>query len=385
MEDVTIISYPSTEQYQLLSLTEGRSKYMLPFCGKFRVVDFIIGNAMQSGARRTVVYNDVDDDLVDYVSRYGPFEEEKFPPFKVVTGRFSDAGFTRNIIMDSNTGVYIIYNGDNPSLIDFAALLQKFKKSRAHAVLYKLQFNGKATMAHRALVARQKVLNDVIKKAIREKNNSPNIFEMIINTLINKGIKKDTFPIMCWPVNNVPDYYRHNMEILHNRDVVEKIFYNSMFESKIEYHGYASLGNSANVSGSFVSDGCVINGTVENSILFPGVSVEEKAVIRNSIILPHNRIGEGSRITRTVLDERTEQPFEPVPLNIGIRCRIGTDTEQLKSSSYPRALFKSITLVGKNCSLPEGVNVGGASYVASGKTEEDFVKKKYIYDGLSLE
>ena len=70
MEDVTIISYPSTEQYQLLSLAEGRSRYMLPFCGKFRVVDFILGNARQSGARRTIIYSDVEDDLTGYVNRW---------------------------------------------------------------------------------------------------------------------------------------------------------------------------------------------------------------------------------------------------------------------------------------------------------------------------
>ena len=287
--------------------------------------------------------------------------------------------------MDSNTSFYIIYNGDNPSLIDFARLMKRFRKSRAHSMLYKLKFNGKATMAHRVLVARQGMLLDVIDRAIKNKNSSPNVFEMIINNLINKGIRKDTFPIQCWPVNSVAEYFRHNMEILQNRELVDEIFYNSLLESKIEFHGYSFLGNSASVKGSFVSDGCEINGVVENSILFPGVSIGEKAVVRDSIVLPYNRIGEGARITRSIIDERTEEESDDqVWVNIG-RCRIGTDTEQLKSSTYPRALYNSITLIGKNCTLPEGVNVGGASYVASGKTEIDFQKKKYIYDGLSLD
>jgi len=385
MEDVTIISYPSTEQYQLLSLTEGRSRYMLPFCGKFRVVDFILGNATQSGARRTIIYSDVEDDLAAYVNRYGPFEDEKFPPVKVLTGGFSDARFTYNLIMDSNTSFYIIYNGDNPSLIDFAKLMQRFRKSRAHSVLYKLKFNGKATMAHRVLVVRQRVLLDVIDRAIKDRSSSPSVFEMIINNLINKGIRKDTFPIYCWPIHSVAEYYRHNMEILQNKEMVDEIFYNSLLESKIKFYGYASLGGNANVKGSFISDGCEIHGVVENSILFPGVHVGEKAVIRDSIVLPYNRIGEGARITRSIIDERTEEePENQVWVNIG-RCRIGTDTRQLKSSTYPRALYNSVTLIGKNCTLPEGVNVGGASYVASGKTEIDFQKKKYIYDGLSLD
>jgi glucose-1-phosphate adenylyltransferase len=45
---------------------------------------------------------------------------------------------------------------------------------------------------------------------------------------------------------------------------------------------------------------------VENSIIYPGVVIEEKAVIRDSIVLPFVRIGQGARITRCVVDESTD-------------------------------------------------------------------------------
>ena len=63
MNDFTIISYPGTRSDLLLSLTESRSRYMLPIGGRFRVVDFTIRNSFSCGARTTIIYNNRDDEL----------------------------------------------------------------------------------------------------------------------------------------------------------------------------------------------------------------------------------------------------------------------------------------------------------------------------------
>ena len=83
MEDFTIISYPGTRNDLLLSLTESRSRYMLPIGGRFRVVDFTLRNSFTSRARTTIIYNNLDDDLEQYVDRYGPFGDMKFPPLRL--------------------------------------------------------------------------------------------------------------------------------------------------------------------------------------------------------------------------------------------------------------------------------------------------------------
>ena len=85
MEDFTIISYPASKDNTLLSLTESRSRYMLPFGGKFRVVDFTLRNSFSSGARSTIIYNNFEDGLEDYVDHYGPFTDMDFPPIKVIS------------------------------------------------------------------------------------------------------------------------------------------------------------------------------------------------------------------------------------------------------------------------------------------------------------
>lgn len=386
MDNVTIISYPSARDNSLLSLSTDRSRYMLPFGGRFRVVDFTLRNSFSCGARTTILYSDREDDgLQEYVEGYGPFTDQRFPPVKVVTREFSDIGFCYNLVLDTNTSNYIIYCGDNPSLIDFRTIMKRYEKGRkgSGAMLFMLEVDGRPTMAHKILVTDQKTLLGVVNRAMEEGRTSPNIFEMIINTTINQGISRGVFSALYWPIRNIPEYYSLHREMIWDRNLSELLFREKIIQSKIKGENFAELGRGAKVSGSFISDYCYINGRVENSVIYPGVEVGEDAVIRDSIILPFVRIGAGSRIQRTIIDERTDLAPESNYLNIGENCRVGSEGDNLKNSDFPRSLFGGITLIGRDCRI-SNANIGGACYVAPGLGEEYFQKKKYLYDGYSV-
>ncbi len=382
MEDITIISYPGTDNNSLLSLSGSRSKYMLPFGGKFRIVDFTIRNSISSGSKSTIIYNNYRDDLENYVEKYGPFEGMKSPPIQVISGEYSNIRFCYNMIRNCNTNYYAIYNGDNPSIIDFTDLIKNFKSKKRKAVLYKLKFDKRATMAYSILVTDQKRLLNAIRSAIDEGRESPNIFEMIINIMLNKGIRIGAFKAHYWPLKNIPDYYYSNIEILRNPELFSLLYKGSVIETKIQTSSIARVGMNARIVNSFIFDGCEINGDVSNSIVFPGVSIGEKTVIRDSIILPFTRIGSYSKIAKTVIDENMSGDLQQ--LNVGNNCRIGSDNEQMENSDFPKSIFKSITLIGKDCDIPDGSAIGGACYVSSGLGREYFFKRKYLDDGLSL-
>lgn len=387
MEDTTIISYSRSRIDSLLCLTESRSRYMLPFGGKFRVVDFTIHNAIFSGARKTVIYNDCEDELEEYVNNYGNFGDPGYPALKVVSREFSDIGFCYNLVMDCNTSCYIIYNGDNPSIIDFTKILDKFKKTRAKAALFKLKIDNSASMAHTVLVATQKYLLNTIKQAIKENRVSPNIFEMIINIMINNGIKKNSADAYYWPMKTIPDYYKINMKILKDPAISSLIYGNSPIRSFIKGSGDTILGPNAKVAGSIISDNCKIHGKVLNSIIYPGVEIGENAFVQESIILPNTIIGPGAIITKTIIDERTDIYTETGHngnyLNIGRQCTVGTSDGQMKNNEFS-SLNSSLTLIGKNCRIPDNSRIGGACYIASGKGSSYFEKNKHLYNGLSI-
>ena len=61
----------------------------------------------------------------------------------------------------------------------------------------------------------------------------------------------------------------------------------------------------AKVTNSLLADGCVIEGTVENSVLFRGVRVNKGAVVRNSIIMQDGQVLEGAELDHCILDKQT--------------------------------------------------------------------------------
>lgn len=376
--DATIISYPDTAVINLLSLTANRSKYMIPFAGKFRVVDFVIGNARELDAQ-TIIYSNVNDDLAQYVALHG-IDESKL---KVVVNEFNSIDFCYSLIRDSDSAYFIMYNGDNPGIINFAHLIERFAKMKKPAALFKMHFEGKARMAHRILVSTKKALLATIRQALKHEHTSPNIFEMIINMMVNEGLPKLEFSCMYWPLGTVVDYYNYNYEVINNPEFSKHVF-NGHIHSRIQLYRYSMLGPYAKVVQTFLSDSSYINGEVVNSIIFPGVEIAEGAVIRDSIILPYNKIGAKARIMRSIIDERTVQPFDQTPLTIGNGCKIGTTEEGMKNSDYPKVLYNSITLIGKNCIIPDAITIGGCCYVSPGKTQADFEKRKYIYNGTSV-
>ena len=62
-------------------------------------------------------------------------------------------------------------------------------------------------------------------------------------------------------------------------------------------------GEKAEIKNSMVADGCIINGTVENCIIFRGVQIEEGAVVKNSIIMQNSLVQAGVNLNHAVIDK----------------------------------------------------------------------------------
>ena len=94
--------------------------------------------------------------------------------------------------------------------------------------------------------------------------------------------------------------------------------------TKIRNSAPTHYAEDAKVSESLVADGCVIEGTVENSILFRGVRVGRGAVVRNSILLQDTYVAEGASLHCVITDKnvviregRVLSGHETMPFFIG--------------------------------------------------------------------
>ena len=115
------------------------------------------------------------------------------------------------------------------------------------------------------------------------------------------GYKIDTY----WSnIASVEDYYRTNMDFL-KPEVREYFFgeYPGVY-SKIDDLPPAKYNPGSCVKNSLVASGCIINGQVENSILFKGAYVGNNCVIKNSIILNDVYLGDNTHIENCIVESR---------------------------------------------------------------------------------
>ena len=93
------------------------------------------------------------------------------------------------------------------------------------------------------------------------------------------------------------------MELL-NAETRNEVFYGEgTIFTKVKDSVPTRYLDNAKVENSLIADGCVIDGTVKNSILFRGVHVEKGAVVENSIVMEKGVIGEKASIKYTITDK----------------------------------------------------------------------------------
>jgi glucose-1-phosphate adenylyltransferase len=103
-------------------------------------------------------------------------------------------------------------------------------------------------------------------------------------------------------IASVEDYYRTNMDFLKAQ------IRNFFFRQYPEVHSRAAdlppakYNVGVNIKNSLLSSGCIVNGTVENSILFHQVYVGNNCVIRNSLILNDVYIGDNTIIENCIVE-----------------------------------------------------------------------------------
>ncbi len=105
-------------------------------------------------------------------------------------------------------------------------------------------------------------------------------------------------------LNSTSAYYKTNMDFL-RPEVQEDLFSKDRpIHTKVKDGAPAKYGQSAVVKNSLIGSGCIIEGEVENSILFRGVYVGKGAKIKNSIVMQDGRVYENTSLDQVIVDKR---------------------------------------------------------------------------------
>jgi glucose-1-phosphate adenylyltransferase len=143
-------------------------------------------------------------------------------------------------------------------------------------------------------------LNSVEDCVIHGFNSFEN--DILIKQLDSLKIYRYDFKGYYAGIDSMAAYYKHNMELL-EKDVRDELFGDRDIYTKVRDSAPSKYGENATVKNSLISDGCEIEGVVENCILFRGVKVGKGAVVRNSIIMQDTMIGANTSLNCVITDK----------------------------------------------------------------------------------
>ena len=331
---------------RLHDLTQKVAKPAVSYGGKYRIIDFPLSNCANSGIDVVGVLTQYESILLNsYVAagrRWGldakdsgvyvlPPREKSDANLDVYRGT-ADA-ISQNIdFIDTYSPEYLlILSGDHIYKMNYARMLAFHKESKADATIAVIEvpmkeasrfgimntdetgriveFEEKPLVASSnnvsigVYVIRRRHLIEILERCAREDRHDfvQDVLVRYRNVRKIYGYKLDTY----WRnIATVDSYYKTNMDFL-KKDVRDYFFkqYPDVY-SKVDDLPPAKYNGEAVVNNSLVASGCIINGTVENSVLFKKVYIGNNCVIRNSIILNDVHIGDNCVIENCIVESR---------------------------------------------------------------------------------
>ena len=325
-------------------MTKARSMASLPFGGRYRMIDFYLSGMTACGIQDIVVVTKANyRSLMDHIGAGRPWDLSRknqgliiAPPFSVEGGVYHgkiEAIYNNLIHLQRNKSEYVVLSDcDWVFSPDMDKLISAHIDSGADLTMVCCKYPLDAVSAKNCVTVRTSKTGRVAEMRINpdvtgEEMVSMNMFVVSKEKLISLvseamslnryNFERDilsanlgSLDIRCYEhtgyasrIYNLQSYYRANMDLLYP-EVLDSLFRTDRpVRTKIRDEAPVRYGMDSHVKNSVAADGCVIDGTVENSILFRGVTVGRGAVVRNSIIMQGSIVEAGSQLDYVIADK----------------------------------------------------------------------------------
>jgi glucose-1-phosphate adenylyltransferase len=164
-------------------------------------------------------------------------------------------------------------------------------------------------------------------------------------------------------VGTLQAYWEANMALLGESPSLDLYDPDWVIHTRSEERPPAKIGPEARVGGNLLSNGCIIEGNVERSIISPGVYVAAGAVVRDSIVMNDTYIGPDAIVDRAIIDKEARIPE-------GVHIGFGDDNTP--NRHVPKYLNTGLTVIGKRARLPAGLCIGHNVIINPSVTPEAF-------------
>ena len=165
-------------------------------------------------------------------------------------------------------------------------------------------FDGFADVSLNIIVLNRKYLQDFVLDSIAHGYTSITR-DVFLKSLYTRNFRIYRYDGYSACISSFEDYFAHNMQLIENKEMFDSLFgvEERPIFTKVRNSAPAYYSETSKVKNSLIADGCVIEGTVENSILFRGVKVGKGAVVKNIILFQDTIISDASSVAYTVCDK----------------------------------------------------------------------------------
>lgn len=360
----------------LCELSEHRPVASVPFGGRYRVIDFMMSNLVNSGCYQVaVLMRDKYQSLLDHLGsgkdwdlsrkRGGMFllPPNAFAPKSspLVTENYRTSlealGSISDMLNKNKSEHVLICSADIVANIPLDEVMKEHKKSEADVTIVCTKnseggafdmfldlsprhevedirngdnMGGKCKYKSMGIyIMKRKYLQSLLSDCVTHNLRS---FERdAMQHVFKRGDKVHgyVFDKYSAKIENVKGYFSASMDML-DKDIRDQVFLkNRPILTKIYDEAPTYYGEDAEVSDSLIADGSRIEGTVENSIIFRGCTIAKDAIVKDSIVLPNSSIGEGVELSYVVTDK-------------GVTVR--ENRKMMGSATYPVAIAKNATV-----------------------------------------
>ncbi len=345
------IVFSSINEKSVYELTKQRTMASVPFGCRYRLIDFTLSNMVNSGINHVGIVTHYNyQSLMDHIGtgkdwdlarRHGGVQI--LPPYITAFANNSNYLYNtrlealvsiRDFIADCKEDVVVLSDCDTVCNLDLSKMVEQHIETGADITLgvkssyvsqdttaavtvvhsddngkvyevgdYSDLKNGFEDVYVRIMVIGRKYLEEVISDAVAHGYTSFTK-DILVRNCKKHDIRTYKFDSYFATIRSLGDYFRTSMDLL------DPEIRNSLFGertrpvfTKVRNSAPTSYNNGAIVRNSLIADGCIIEGTVENSILFRGVKVGKNTHIKNSIIMQDTLTGENVYLNCVITDK----------------------------------------------------------------------------------
>lgn len=323
-------------------LTGPRALSAVPFAGRYRIVDFMLSDMVNTGIKNVGVltYNKYKS-LMDHLGTGAPWSLDRkndglhiLPPYvnseaTNVVGDEELAGIidflrtsrttyvivaTSNVVLntnfhdfikshqDSGADISVMYNHDSNKFGSPCYILDTDENDFVKDMLYNPEKSTSNKCSLGIIVLRRDLMIDIISKMMSHGSSHFGIhsFVKMYDELKVHGYEYNGTALR---INNVQTYFNASMALL-DGNVRDNLFWSGeSVYTKIKDEAPTLYFENSQVANSIVSDGCRIYGNVENSIVFRGVTVSKNTTVKNCVIMQSAHISENCHLENVILDK----------------------------------------------------------------------------------